>query len=52
MHVKNRQKIEKIKDICTKYFSNYDDHLQSMTTQVKNVMNTFEDWTRNVVKPA
>ena len=35
---KNRTKISKIKDVCTKYFDNYDGTLQGMNTKVKNVM--------------
>ena len=49
---KNKQKISNIKDICSKYFENYDATLKGMQDRVKSVNQTFEDWTKHVMKPA
>lgn len=47
----NKERITKIKDVCTKYFKNYDTVLKNMEMKVVSVNSTFEDWTKHVMKP-
>ena len=41
----NKERISKIKDVCSKYFKQYDNTLKSMEMKVNSVNSTFEDWT-------
>lgn len=49
--LKNKEWISKIKDICSKYFENYDETLRKIEHKVNSVNSTFEDWTNHVMKP-
>jgi hypothetical protein len=47
----SKERISKIKDVCTKYFRQYDGTLKGMEVKVNSVNSTFEDWTKHVMKP-
>ncbi|CDW89405.1 UNKNOWN [Stylonychia lemnae] len=51
LNTKTKEKIIKIKEICSNFFKSYEDSLIQMKNQFVEVHDAFQSWNRNVVQP-